>query len=72
MANGENCYQFTGDETGLVIPAHGDALREGGAAWLTAAFRAFGSLGQHNEEVLSGLLGMSAAEVAVLRAKGIV
>ena len=49
MTNSENCYQFTGDETGLVIPAHGDALREGGAAWLTAAFRAFGSLGQDNE-----------------------
>ncbi|MCW8086078.1 CaiB/BaiF CoA transferase family protein [Sabulicella glaciei] len=29
-------------------------------------------LGEHNEEVLSGLLGMDAAEVAVLRDKGVV
>ncbi|MEO7738594.1 MAG: hypothetical protein ABIS10_04765 [Novosphingobium sp.] len=39
---------FTGDATGFVIPAHGDALREGGAAWLTHAFHAFGSLAPGN------------------------
>lgn len=37
-----------GDETGIVIPAHGEALREDGAAWLTAAFRRFGSLSLDN------------------------
>ncbi|MCJ2180411.1 hypothetical protein [Novosphingobium album (ex Hu et al. 2023)] len=37
-----------GDATGVIIPAHGDALREDGAAWLTAAFRRFGSLGEDN------------------------
>ena len=42
------CDHFTGDTTGLTIPAHGDALREGGATWLAAAFRAFGSLGADN------------------------
>src|SRR5438045_691422 len=39
---------FTGDATGLVIPVHGDALRAGGAAWLTDAFRRFGSLAADN------------------------
>ena len=39
---------FTGDATGLIVPAHIDALREMGAAWLTRAFRAFGSLGPDN------------------------
>lgn len=37
-----------GDETGIVIPAHGEALREDGSAWLTAAFRRFGSLSPNN------------------------
>ena len=45
----DTCDHFTGDATGLVIPAHGGALRDGGAAWLTTAFRAFGSLAQDNE-----------------------
>lgn len=34
----------TGDALGLAIPAHPDAMREGGTAFLTAAFRAFGTL----------------------------
>lgn len=38
-----------GDATGLLIPAHVDALREDGAGWLTRAFRAFGSLAGDNE-----------------------
>ena len=38
----------TGDATGLSIPAHGEALREAGAAFLTEAFRAFGSLSATN------------------------
>lgn len=38
----------TGDDTGLAIPAHGEALRSGGAAWLTQAFRAFGALPADN------------------------
>ncbi|MBU6269229.1 MAG: hypothetical protein KGN34_16900 [Sphingomonadales bacterium] len=33
-----------GDATGLAIPADRTALREGGAAWLTAAFHAMGTL----------------------------
>ncbi|MCB2075644.1 MAG: hypothetical protein H6917_16255 [Novosphingobium sp.] len=37
-----------GDATGLAVPAHEDALRAGGEAFLTEAFRAFGSLGQDN------------------------
>jgi len=37
-----------GDATGLAIPAHGDALRAGGAAFLTEAFQAFGSLEPDN------------------------
>ncbi|MBS1218926.1 MAG: hypothetical protein H6R21_2059, partial [Proteobacteria bacterium] len=37
-----------GDATGLCIPAHGEALRAGGEAFLTEAFRAFGSLAPEN------------------------
>lgn len=37
-----------GDRLGLHIPADADALREGGAAWLTDAFRAIGSLEPDN------------------------
>jgi hypothetical protein len=33
-----------GDATGLLVPAHPEALRSGGEAWLTEAFHAFGSL----------------------------
>ncbi len=39
---------FTGDATGLAIPAHAAALRADGADFLTRAFRAFGSLGPDN------------------------
>ncbi len=39
---------FTGDATGLNIPAHGRALRSDGAEFLTRAFRAFGSLDANN------------------------
>ncbi|MDB5724742.1 MAG: hypothetical protein JWQ16_1496 [Novosphingobium sp.] len=35
---------FRGDATGLLIPAHEEAFRADGAGFLTAAFRAFGSL----------------------------
>lgn len=37
-----------GDATGLAIPAHGAALRDAGIGFLTAAFRAFGSMNQDN------------------------
>jgi hypothetical protein len=37
-----------GDSTGLRIPAHSDSLRDGGADFLTAAFRAFGALPAEN------------------------
>lgn len=40
--------RFTGDATGLAIPAHPDALRAAGAEFLTRGFHAFGSLGEHN------------------------
>jgi hypothetical protein len=38
----------TGDSLGLPIPADGEALREGGAEWLTQAFRAMGTLAADN------------------------
>jgi hypothetical protein len=37
-----------GDASGLAIPAHGEALRAAGAAFLTDAFRSFGSLSPDN------------------------
>jgi len=37
-----------GDATGLRIPAHGEALRAGGEAFLTAAFQTFGVLAPDN------------------------
>jgi len=37
-----------GDETGLLIPAHGDALRVGGEALLTETFQVFGALSSSN------------------------
>jgi hypothetical protein len=37
-----------GDTTGLAIPAHADALRIAGAAFLTDAFRKFGALSANN------------------------
>lgn len=37
-----------GDRTGLAMPAHEAALRDGGAEFLTRAFRAFGALGPDN------------------------
>ncbi|CAN7633971.1 hypothetical protein LJR225_004895 [Phenylobacterium sp. LjRoot225] len=37
-----------GDATGLAVPAHGEALRAGGEAFLTQAFRAFGALPADN------------------------
>lgn len=40
-----------GDTTGLNIPAHGEALRADGAAFLTTAFHAFGSLAADNRVV---------------------
>src|SRR5579864_7945608 len=40
-----------GDTTGLAIPAHGGALRAAGEAFLTEAFRNFGSLAP-NERVV--------------------
>ncbi len=39
---------IAGDAFGLPIPAHIEALREGGCAFLTQAFRAAGSLGADN------------------------
>ncbi len=37
-----------GDATGMMIPAHVEALRAGGPDFLTEAFRGFGSLGRDN------------------------
>src|SRR5438093_980510 len=38
----------TGDTLGLQMPAHAAALRDGGADFLTAAFRAMGALAPDN------------------------
>jgi hypothetical protein len=40
-----------GDETGILMPAHEAALRMDGAAFLTEAFRAFGSIAPDNSVV---------------------
>jgi hypothetical protein len=40
-----------GDATGLAIPAHEEALRAAGAAFLTEAFRAFGAISPTNRVV---------------------
>ncbi len=40
-----------GDSLGLAMPADAQALRDGGAAWLTRAFRACGALAEDNEVV---------------------
>lgn len=37
-----------GDDTGVLMPAHEAALRLGGAAFLTRAFHAFGSISPAN------------------------
>lgn len=37
-----------GDSTRIKLPAHGRALEEAGADFLTAAFREFGAIGLHN------------------------
>lgn len=42
---------IAGDYLGLQIPAHGEALREGGETFLTAAFRATGALSPDNSVV---------------------
>jgi len=39
---------IAGDAFGLAMPAHIEALRQGGASFLTQAFRAAGSLGKDN------------------------
>ncbi|MGV0713794.1 hypothetical protein ABQE93_00185 [Mycolicibacterium sp. XJ662] len=38
-----------GDYLGVDMPAHADALRDGGAAFLTEAFRRSGALGAHDD-----------------------
>jgi hypothetical protein len=46
------CIDFVrGDATGVAIPAHGEALRAVGEAFLTDAFRVFGALSQANRIV---------------------
>ena len=44
----EKIDRFRGDATGLDIPAHPQAFREDGAAFLTRAFHAFGALAPDN------------------------
>jgi hypothetical protein len=39
---------FPGDDTGLAVPAHVEALRDAGAEFLTRAFHAYGSLSRDN------------------------
>lgn len=50
-ASGATLHFVRGDATGLLIPAHGGALRESGEAFLTQAFHAFGALSPHNRVV---------------------
>lgn len=40
-----------GDHTGLPLPAHADALRDGGTAFLNKAFHAYGALGDDDEVI---------------------
>jgi hypothetical protein len=40
-----------GDATGLAVPSHGEALAAAGTAFLTEAFRAFGSLSPDNSVI---------------------
>jgi hypothetical protein len=47
-ARGPSIDHVCGDRTGLVIPAHAAALRSAGEAFLTEAFRLFGSIGPDN------------------------
>src|SRR5262245_1659465 len=44
----EKIDHVIGDATGLTIPAHADALRAGGEAFLTQAFQTFGALPADN------------------------
>jgi hypothetical protein len=44
----EKIDRFRGDATGLEVPAHAQVLRADGAAFLTRAFHAFGSLERDN------------------------
>lgn len=46
-----NAQWVKGDALGILIPADGAALREGGVAFLTGAFRACGALGQDDQVV---------------------
>jgi hypothetical protein len=59
-----------GDHTGLVFPAHADALRADGPEFLTKAFRAFGVLDADNQVVridrLDDVAGGSTGRKAVL------
>lgn len=48
VARGEAQAWFPGRHAALPIPAHAEALREGGAAFLTAAFRSSGALAADN------------------------
>lgn len=45
----ERADWYAGDMLGLPTPAHAGALRHGGVAWLTDAFRATGALGYDNK-----------------------
>ncbi|MET0238365.1 MAG: hypothetical protein ABW184_00575, partial [Sphingobium sp.] len=46
----------TGDATGMTIPAHVDAFRLAGADFLTAAFRAFGTIAPDN--AITGIVAL--------------
>jgi hypothetical protein len=48
MPNPERLDFVRGDITGLAIPAHGEALRTAGAAFLSDALRRFGSISPQN------------------------
>jgi hypothetical protein len=65
----DQCWA-TGGRLGVAIPADAAALREGGAEWLTRAFRAMGALGEDNRVVAvtrcDGFLGGGTGTKALL------
>ena len=69
-------YEARGQVVSVPHPEHGSVLQLGVVPRLTATpggiARAAPLLGEHNEEVLGGLLGLTGAELGGLRARGVI